>query len=199
MEASIQVAKIAADAAATSAQSGIESERAHLFVILDGETFSSVIEQAAIPNWTTKQRLPHPYKDGLPNMFLSFHVRNYGRTPGVISEISHQIIHAKNLPWPLEYSAALDGEVIDYVVASEKNSPRITCEPDSVFTIADFESIAREDTRLWFYGYVVYFDVFDRRIERRFMWEFSNGAFRMNYQRERISEHNQDTGDVFRA
>jgi hypothetical protein len=46
--------------------------------------------------------------------------------------------------------------------------------------------VSQANSVLWFYGYVTYFDIFNRTHFREFMWEYSGNGLRPVYHRERI-------------
>ncbi|MFZ0425466.1 MAG: hypothetical protein WAL80_21515 [Xanthobacteraceae bacterium] len=160
-KASIAVAKRAADAAKESAIALTQSERAHVFIRITGQNFVEVLSSAPL--------------DGLDKRLtkaasIEFVFGNHGKTPAILKEMSRDIIIRPAFP-----------EVVDYIPAELATTNRVigaseATEPwrcyDSRATGVDANNVIRSHSYFWFYGRVLYDDVFGIEHEHRFIYRF---------------------------
>jgi hypothetical protein len=82
--------QVAADAAKLASQVAVGAERAHLFVHIETENIVSTISQASKGAASPKERPPA--------LRLSYALKNHGKTPAMIRELSHGVVVASDLP-----------------------------------------------------------------------------------------------------
>jgi hypothetical protein len=184
-----RLTKISADAALISAKAARDSadalpklERAYIFIDIDPR-FAQGIE-ATIPSATTTSPT------------IKFQRINHGKTPAVIKAISVEFCHLTELPEEITYIP--ESVTHEIVVASGQiyprpldledhgkmgqlyygvGSPRFTYFREHVtirspITFEDARNIKAGQRFLWFYGRVLYEDVFTEAHETRFCWRY---------------------------
>jgi hypothetical protein len=178
MMASNSVARETANAAELNATAVIESQRARLFVVVTEENFFATINLGMRFSATQQEAT-------VDTLRVTYRVKNYGKTPAILKEISHQIIGGRTFPRPAEYAAVVPLP-IDLVIGSEGESRTVTCHMDRNVTVADVNAVRSGRLNWWFYGYVSYEDTFSRGHELRFVWSYNHrgGGFRLHSFRE---------------
>jgi hypothetical protein len=192
MKASVSAAEMAAGAAMLSAKAAVEAERAYLFAILthDGVGMHYGADPSELPLETAGQIAQR--------LWVQFTLKNFGKTPAILKEISHQLIHGEE-EWPslTSYTPDLETRVPVVLGAGDSLPEKIITHPKSIIPAAQYKSAFVGDTAIWFYGYARYDDVFGREIEYRFRWKFSGvGPLRFDYHREFVREATKDGGDA---
>jgi acetolactate synthase regulatory subunit len=182
MEASIFAAQKAADAAHLNAESVINSERAFLFLQIQGNNLDAMIAGAA------QLDADDPYETGA--IWVKYAFQNYGRTAAIIKEVNHHLVHKLRLPEMREY-APISPLLIEHIVARDAVSQPLHCAIEDKINVKDAKSIARGDSALWLYGYVSYDDAFGWGRELRYIWHFNGGSggFRLYSYREHEAKH----------
>jgi hypothetical protein len=161
-------AKEAADAAKLNAEAVIEADRARLFVRVDKSNLEDSVTNAA--------QLSNADDYRTAALRIRYTFKNHGRSPALVKDASHHLIHAETLPEDRDrYYAPLVPLPLDLIIDSNKESRPLTVQLESAITVADAKSIARGDSSLWFYGYVSYDDTFGWGRELRFVWQYSGG------------------------
>lgn len=140
--------KKSADAAKKSADVLASSERAFLHIVVYDDNIREL---------TNKH-------------FVKYQIRNYGKTPAIVKEISHCIKWDKTLPNAQVYNPS--GLVLkEHMISAKDSTDDITCEfRDSVDFMKSVEAFNKGESSAWFYGRVVYDDIFGNRHEHRFVW-----------------------------
>jgi hypothetical protein len=162
-------AKAAAQAAKLNAQSVIDAERAHLYVVIGRHSLTDM--------YKTVQPDMSPGTDGSPiePPTLSYRFKNYGKTPAILQRVSHGICIQG------EQSDARDLETrmrpMEIIGANEL-SEEITLEFKRPFTYADARSLVERDTTLLFCGEATFLDAFQKHHE--ISWEFVNVSGRLH-------------------
>jgi hypothetical protein len=144
-----------------------------LFVVIKVENVTEMIQMAALAKSTMDPEDKTNYA-----LRLSYSLKNYGRTPALIQEISHRAIFAPDFPALREYEAVLD---LPAQILGEKeiswplnvDMPRLTGSIGRA--IADFEN------RFWFYGRVVYDDSFGWSRPLNFIWHYDTVSRHLNW------------------
>ncbi|WP_139786798.1 hypothetical protein [Desulfamplus magnetovallimortis] len=104
-----------------------------------------------------------------------YRIQNYGRTYAIVKEISHCLTWAKELPIIPIYNPSnliLEEPMISAGIPTKE----ITCKASDSFMKSVEENVAtfvKGDSAAWFYGRVVYHDIFGYRHEHRFIQEYN--------------------------
>jgi hypothetical protein len=170
--------QIAADAAKLTSQVAVGAERAHLFVHIEAENIVGTISQASKGAATPKERPPA--------LRLSYALKNHGNTPAMIRELSHGVVVASDLPENPKYQAVSQLPV-DILGAGEKTPPIQVVDLPRL-TSNDITSIEELFNNFWFYGIVVYDDIFGWRRTLEFVLQYSTVLHGLRVFRYRESE-----------
>jgi len=184
-----RTARISADAATTaataskkSADSAFEAERARFYVVISGHTLkwlTDYVEQSFRP----------PRGDESPVDFqVSYKFRNYGKTPGVITELA---IGCKVAEEPVDPVFTLKlNEFSEWMIGAGDTTS------DQKFsyqmTFADGREIRRNRKRLWLYGRLYYDDAFGNHREHRFYFRSVREGDSCLLQPYRYKNHHQN-------
>ncbi len=154
-------AKAAAEAAKLNAQSVIDAERAHLYVVVGRHSLTEMYRTVQPDTPGTDAPLEPP--------MLTYRFKNYGKTPAILQRVSHAICIQKG------QSDARDLETrmrpMEIIGAGEV-SEEITLEFKGPFTHGDARSLVEGDTTLLFCGQAIFLDAFQKHHE--ISWEFVN-------------------------
>ena len=185
----INIAKESSEAAKLNAEAVIETERARIFVHIGTDNAFMVLRAANIEAAVADE--PDTFKMS-NSVFVEYRLKNYGRTPAIIKEISHQLICAPKLEKMRRYTPILPLP-IDHILGGDQKTPqnRLSCRLDRALTIGDAKQIQRLDSALWFYGYVSYDDTFGWGRELRYVFHYdgsTGGSFRLYSYRETQSD-----------
>jgi hypothetical protein len=110
---------------------------------------------------------------------LSVHYRyeNHGNTPAVIRAASVEFAHLTRLPSDLRYrDTPVDDEI---VIRGGEANPRDKAETRYLTTPLTQEDVIRlsnGESFLWFYGHIVYDDIFGKGHETAFCWYYDDLA-----------------------
>jgi hypothetical protein len=178
------VTAAAADAARRSADALVVAEQAQLLAVFGASNIAHVLtelgarEPSSDEATTPKERV-----------FVQYVLKNYGRTPAVLKEISHELQHWRSLPEELKYFPipAMPKEV---AVVAGASSESLQCTLAVPLTVEAATSIRRSDSYLWFYGRVVYEDAFAREREHRFLYRYRIGP---GFQPYHYKDYNKST------
>jgi hypothetical protein len=165
MKASIKAAEIAAEAAELSANALTQAERAHIYIKILSQNFVEAV---------TGEH-PHVTSDGFVNVpvEIAYCFKNYGKTPAIIKEMSRDIAISTTFPDEVEYLPA-DLTTTERVIAADENTgPQRYVH--TYISKVDLNGVIRANTSYWFYGRVLYDDVFGTEHEHRFIYRY-NGA-----------------------
>jgi hypothetical protein len=176
------VTSAAADAARRSADALVVAEQAQLLAVFGASNIAHVL---------TELGAREPSGDEAPKerVFVQYVLKNYGRTPAVLKEISHELQHWRSLPEELKYFPipAMPKEV---AVVAGASSESLQCTLSVPLTVEAATSIRRSDSYLWFYGRVVYEDAFAREREHRFLYRYRIGP---GFQPYHYKDYNKST------
>jgi hypothetical protein len=155
----------------------VDSERARIFVIIDQDTTDS-IRSAATIELLHLQDATVGVKVG-----LFYGLKNYGKTPAIIKEISHQIVCAAELSKTREYVPKIPLPM-DHILAGEQRTDlqTLACSLDHKINVATAKDIQGLKSIIWFYGYVAYDDTFGWSRELRYIFYYdgsTGGRFRL--------------------
>jgi hypothetical protein len=156
---SANAAVISADVAKLNAQAIIAAERAYVFVEIFLENVADIIK----------------YMEGMQSVsprpiMIQYRFTNYGKTPAFIREISYGAIIAENLPRQREYSQVL--HLPTHLLGAEQSTKTLEYDEFKI-SAAIAESIRDLKDTFWFYGKIVYDDMFDRQKTHEFVFHVS--------------------------
>jgi hypothetical protein len=178
------VSHTAAEAAKRSADALVVAEQAQLLTVFGVSNVAQVLTELgayvpAAPDAT-------PPKE---RVYVQYVLKNYGRTPAVLKEISHELQHVARLPDAPKYVPipAMPKEVAIVAGASSEN---LQCNLAVPLTVEAATSIRTGDSHLWLYGRVVYDDAFGREREHRFLYRYRIGP---GFQPYRQGDWNKST------
>jgi hypothetical protein len=178
------VTNAAAEAAKRSADALVVAEQAQLLAVFGVSNVAHVLSELgayvpATPDATSlKERV-----------YVQYVLKNYGRTPAVLKEISHDLLHLARLPDEPKYVPipAMPKEVAIVAGASSESLQVNLTVP---LTVEAAASIRTGDSHLWLYGRVVYDDAFGREREHRFLYRYRIGP---GFQAYRQGDWNKST------
>ncbi|MHB8268813.1 hypothetical protein [Bradyrhizobium sp.] len=150
--------RIAADAANLNAEAVIAAERAYIFVEIRDEQVMLVIKQMSgleQPPFT---------------IAIDYRFTNEGKTPAIIRAISYGVTVAENLPSEREYSPIL--HLPTHLLGAGKSTKSLEYN-EFKMTTAIADSIVDLKATFWFYGNIVYDDMFGRQKTLNFVFHAS--------------------------
>jgi|SRR6266446_2111327 len=166
-----KIARLSAEAAKQSADALIGSERAWLLLVMDGWNFYEVVQK-----YMDKDNWPALAEERL-RPTVQFHFKNFGKTPAFVKEVAAKISHSTMLAMELRYIRDREPKLDDIVGAGETLlmeafSQKVPLQRTlgTPFDQAAARGIAAENTFFWFWGRVVYDDVWGNEHETRFCW-----------------------------
>jgi hypothetical protein len=168
---SAEAAKVSAEAAMLSAQALMSADKAHLFIILDGEDAKNAIIQGSMVSG-----------DGSLPLRVRFRFKNHGKTLAVLTSMSRGLINVPANANAIGLETAQDfpfGQVLDA-------SGETDWEPCYLsIPLTDAKAIASGQAKLWFSGLVEFRDVFGH--ERQWLWhhEYTRDSWRLIHYEER--------------
>jgi hypothetical protein len=123
----------------------------------------------------------------------NFRLKNYGKTPatllGLGAALACTAIPPPDIAPPpnrrfdeRQYPLPLP---IETVISADKETPMIEVSLPDFLDMREAIAIQKRETSIWFYGYVIYSDVFERECEERFAFTLdpSEGGFVRYYDR----------------
>jgi hypothetical protein len=153
-------------------------ERAYVFVTVNGDDMRIPImaAYAAANSETAHLEITHPIS-------VEFSFENQGKTPAEIREVSASLVHWTELPLEPNYDASARLALLPtnrYLAANSRTAQKpVELQIRPTFSAA--MSMMRGDSFIWFYGRVIYFDIFGEEHEHRFVWRFGSGDFNPYY------------------
>jgi hypothetical protein len=137
-------------------------ERGYIFIKITGQNFVEILSHAGITDPTAKLR----------EAVVEYVFWNHGKTPAILKTLSRDIIIAPQFPDWVEYLLA-DMPTTNRIVGSDKSTdPPWRCT-DTRATVKNANDVIRRHSYFWFYGRVVYDDIFGTEHEHRFIYRFS--------------------------
>jgi hypothetical protein len=177
--------QVAAEAAKRSADALMIAEQAHLLAVFGVSNIAHVLSDLAAYVPSADENAAPPKE----RVFVQYSLKNYGRTPAILKEISHELVHWNKLPEELKYFAvpAMPKEL---AIGAGGGTESLQCTLALPLTVEAATSIGRGDTFLWFYGHVVYEDAFGREREHRFLYRYRIGP---GFQPYYFKDYNRST------
>jgi hypothetical protein len=151
---------IASTAAQTAAEASVEGERARFFIVLLDHNLVWLYD--LISNHDT-------FRDVVVSngIRVEYRFRNYGKTPGIIKEVSTCFCLSRD-PFDPVYGLSLDSFPENMVAASDTTG--IRSEVIKPITFGQGWDLINNTCRLWFAGRVDYEDVFGKPHTHRFFF-----------------------------
>jgi hypothetical protein len=164
MQSSISATASAAHAAQISADALTQSERAHVFIKIEAQDFMEATTSADLEKVTV---------DGFVNVpvTVKFRFKNYGKTPSIFKDMSREIVLSANFPNGVEYLSADFGTTERILAPDAETDPQGSCMRTH-FSKGDLMDIMHGTKSFWFYGCVLYDDVFGTGHEHRFIYRY---------------------------
>jgi hypothetical protein len=158
MKASIKAAEAAASAVT-------QAERAHIFIKIVSQTFMDGWTSADLGRVTPDGQVAVP-------VTVEFSFKNYGKTPAVLKEVSRDIVVSPNFPDEVDY-IPVEFVPTERMVASDEATDTWKCIRTHL-SKADLNAIIRAQTSYWFFGRVLYDDIFGKGHEHRFIYRYNS-------------------------
>ncbi len=183
----IAIAKDNTDAAKKSADAAIATERARFYPVID-HNFLDCIN--AVNAWDGE--IPDSQQLAASNWPMArINFKNYGKTPGIISEVSTGIVYSESPPDPV-----YDEKVVDVnanIVAAGEISENFSAV--QAITLGNAKKAKRGEGHIWIYGKAIYDDVFGETHTHRFLQRLVpvNGGFRYVLQSYDYKHYNRST------
>jgi hypothetical protein len=154
-----KTSRIAADAAKLNAQAVISAERAYVFVEIGVQTVVDIVR----------------YMQDMPSVaprpiLIQYRFTNYGKTPAVIRKITYGAVVAENLPRQREYSQVL--HLPTHLLGAEQSTKMLEYDEFKI-SAAIASAILDLKGTFWFFGKIVYDDMFDRQKTLSFAFHMS--------------------------
>jgi hypothetical protein len=157
--------RIAADSSKESAVALTQSERAHVFI--------TIINQRFMESWTEAElnRVTSNNMVGVP-VSVEFAFKNYGKTPAILKEVCRDIILMPTFPDSIEYFP-VHFIPSARVVAAGESTDAWKCMQTHI-SKQDLNAVIRAQTSYWFFGRVLYDDIFGGGHEHRFIYQYNS-------------------------
>jgi len=169
---SAYAAETAASAAKKTAETQIGAERAWFLLVIDEENFEKVLDSRInADGWPAVIRNPNPQ--------VRFHFENFGKSPAFVKEICTDIKVLPNLPSKLTYTPNIPWNE-EIVVPGGGRIPDGKDEQgewllfrhilSGAVSLDAANAVNNGDSYFWFYGRVVYDDIWGNEHVTRFCW-----------------------------
>jgi hypothetical protein len=150
----------------TSALALTQAERAHVFVRIVNQNFGEILSTLNQLASSRTDRITAPAE-------VEFCFKNYGKTPAIVKEIAHDIILRREFPDEIDY-IPVDLVPTERIIPTDNETEKWKCLRTD-FQVGDARDVIRAYRSFWFYGRVLYDDVFGIEHEHRFIYRY-NGS-----------------------
>jgi hypothetical protein len=164
--------RVAADATKESADALVSAERSHVF-IYPTESFSAHLTKASMSPIASEGTLS-------PRPVVNYMLKNLGKTPAILKEVRCRFVHLRELPPVPDYAAVSTAKIAKHVLASDGVTDTQSCRLEDDLSVHESRKIGAESA-LWFYGLIVWSDIFGIDHERGFLWTYAGDGFRPDY------------------
>ncbi len=174
LKRSIDLTERTAKAAEMSADALPILERAHLFLVIFNAPFRTALESI------TRRINSGDQNASIKQVTVTFWFVNHGKTPAIVKEISAGISHREKLPERIS-DAPRERIAGDLVIPSGGKFPTIVeiapvsglrASNEFPITSADIEIINKGGSFLFFYGRIVYEDIFGEEHVTPYCWRY---------------------------
>jgi hypothetical protein len=178
------VTNAAADAARRSADALVAAERAQLLSIVEVSNIPHILSELG-----RSERSESTGAATSEKPVVQYAFKNYGKTPAILKDISHDLRHWKEPPEVLRYAPLSTPPKERAVMAGGSTEP-LQCLLVVPLSAEAAASIRAGDSFFWLYGRVLYDDAFGKEREHRFLYRYRTGyGFQPYYH----GEHNKNT------
>ena len=151
-------------------EASAQSERAVMYSIIDKNTIEVVMRGSIMFD-----NSPSMGDGSVPKCIIGYRFKNYGKTPAIVKEISASVVCAPTLPDNPNYVP------VDIILRSQAISPgndtdEFQCTSIEHFKKRETDAVLRGQNSIWFYGRVVYDDIFGNEHEHRWLWRYHGGT-----------------------
>jgi hypothetical protein len=146
----IAIARESADAVKHSADAAVAAERARFFIVIEKHNLTEIIEHVENRGALASGE----------NFSIQCHFKNYGKTPGIIKELSIGSMIVPHLPDDLPFILSAKDFPEHMIGAGWSTQPDQFYSPVTLPNDAQVRAIGRNTTRFWLYGRLYYDDVF---------------------------------------
>jgi hypothetical protein len=176
-----RTARIAANASKESADALTQSERAHVFIKIEAQDFMEATTSADLAKITIDGFVSTP-------VTVEYRFKNYGKTPATIKEVSRDIIVSANCPNEIEYLPVEFVPTERVLAADAETDPPWKCIRTHL-SKGELMEIIRAQKSFWFYGRVLYDDVFGIGHEHRFIYRYNSSRGWRSFDHETYSKN----------
>jgi len=171
-----RITDVAASAAKRSADALVVAEQAQLLAVFGVSNIAHVLSELGKHEQAASSAAPTAADAAPPRerVYVQYVLKNYGRTPAVLKEISHDLQRWTSLPEKLHYLPIPAMPKEPAIVAGASSEP-LQCTLAVPLTVEAATSIRTGDSFLWLYGRVLYEDAFGREREHRFLYRYRIG------------------------
>jgi hypothetical protein len=164
-----RVTNVAANAAKQSADALVAAEQAQLLTIVEVSNIPHILGELG--------KHDHPGSREIAvgeRASVQYILKNYGKTPAVLKEISHELQHWNHPPDQPRYFPVRTMPKERAVIAGGSTEP-LQCILVAPLTAEAATTIRTADSFLWLFGRVIYDDAFGREREHRFLYRYRIG------------------------
>jgi hypothetical protein len=155
-----------AEHAAASVDTLVTSERAILHIIVNSQNL-----QALIGNLVAGSHNEAEIRPG--QLIVKYCFKNYGRTPARIRQMTIEMDHLSQPPQQIRYLPSGIYEPLEHFLSEDKTTTPTECHLRGSIDLASAQSIRAGQSSIFFYGRVLYDDIFGVEHEHRFFWRYS--------------------------
>ncbi|MEX1109005.1 MAG: hypothetical protein WEC00_08855 [Dongiaceae bacterium] len=179
-----ETAKRSADAAELTARGLSDTERARFHTVICDSNFRQIV--AAAQMYDDSPEMQAPFAAEVKILF-----KNYGRTPGVVREISFgEIVLSDNFLRPVYTGVLLPQE---QMVAAGDSTSSIVHSMNRILTHEEVYRVTKEHCSIWVVGRIDYSDVFNLFHTHRFVYRFFKYYNEFQFQSFDFEHYNQST------
>jgi len=167
---SLRISQEAADAARKTADAGIEAQRSRFHIVLLEHNFHQFAPNAGLNAPDASPDFPIFAAD------VRYAFKNYGKTPGLVLEVSHGIVLSPEPPVARLHDHR--EHFLREVVVAEGDKTDIQVLIGEVLSLGEVRLLASGGAFLWFYAQIGYRDVFGVNHTDGFMYRFPGVSLR---------------------
>lgn len=172
-KASLVIAEKSANAAKASADALTSAERAYVFLVVEDANLADAVSAAFESSPNSELVRITPRDRAAP--WVEFRFENHGKTPANIQQISVGMSRAEKMPEPDEIPVMKRpiqrwSDVIGAAGRTENDTII-----DAALTIAEADMFRGGGINFFFYGHIIYEDVFGAEHKTAFCWAYGRG------------------------
>ena len=186
IENQIDIAREANRAAQKSADAAVASERARFYIVVKRHNLNEILRAIGqFPNSPTMSLAPHAAS-------IEYSFKNYGKTPGIISEVSHGLEVHHGPPDPVY--AVSDHLFVEHMIAAGGYTEQQKFDGPILFdTVADGLPLVNGEKHFWFYGRFDYEDVFGNPQVHRWLIRYVKTGLKWGFQPYDYKHYNKSS------